>query len=100
MPSLHFMSHHARGVVCVPSKAKVRLGARNVFALRICPLDESSECGLFSEVARHTGSKSVKMVRLFSLSQIEGIYNWHPYSNMLLALMVILPFHGLYRDEH
>ena len=58
---------------------------------------------LFGEVARPTDSKSMKVVKLFSeqpLAKRKETYDWYPNHNTYFALMGILRFLGLYRDEH
>lgn len=69
------------------------------YALRMTRLSAR----LFGEVARPTDSKSMKVVKLFSeqpLAKRKGTYDWYPNHNTYFALMGILRFHGLYRDEH
>ncbi|XP_037671978.1 28S ribosomal protein S33, mitochondrial-like [Choloepus didactylus] len=58
---------------------------------------------LFGEVARHTDSKSMKVVKLFSeqpLAKRKETYDWYTNHNTYFTLMGILHFHGLYRDKH
>nr|XP_055199192.1 uncharacterized protein LOC129521592 [Nyctereutes procyonoides] len=58
---------------------------------------------LFSEIARPTDSKSMKVVKLFSeqpLAKRKETYDWYPNHNTYFALMGTLRFLGLYRDEH
>ncbi|XP_062040155.1 small ribosomal subunit protein mS33-like [Lepus europaeus] len=69
------------------------------YALRMTRLSAR----LFGEVARPTDSKSMKVVKLFSEQQMakrKETYDWYPNHNTYFALMGILHFHGLYRDEH
>lgn len=69
------------------------------YALRMTRLSAR----LFGEVARPTDSKSMKVVKLFSeqpLAKRKETYDWYPNHNTYFALMGILRFHGLYRDEH
>ncbi|EPQ13184.1 28S ribosomal protein S33, mitochondrial [Myotis brandtii] len=69
------------------------------YALRMTRLSAR----LFGEVARPTDSKSMKVVKLFSeqpLAKRKETYDWYPNHNTYFALMGILRFYGLYRDEH
>ncbi|KAL3274366.1 hypothetical protein HHI36_015764 [Cryptolaemus montrouzieri] len=58
---------------------------------------------IFTEVARPTNSKSMKVVKLFSEKpinldkEIHGYYPRHPETG---KLMIMLRYYGLYRDEH
>ncbi|KAM5255367.1 small ribosomal subunit protein mS33 [Ctenodactylus gundi] len=69
------------------------------YALRMTRLSAR----IFGEVARPTDSKSMKVVKLFSeqpLAKRKETYDWYPNHNTYFALMGILRFMGLYRDEH
>ncbi|ELK34037.1 28S ribosomal protein S33, mitochondrial [Myotis davidii] len=69
------------------------------YALRMTRLSAR----LFGEVTRPTDSKSMKVVKLFSeqpLAKRKETYDWYPNHNTYFALMGILSFNGLYRDEH
>uniref|UniRef100_A0A8B9VZR9 Small ribosomal subunit protein mS33 n=1 Tax=Bos mutus grunniens TaxID=30521 RepID=A0A8B9VZR9_BOSMU len=69
------------------------------YALRMSRLSAR----LFSEVARPTDSKSMKVVKLFSeqpLAKRKETYDWYPNHNTYFALMGILRSVGLYRSNH
>lgn len=58
---------------------------------------------IFGEVARPTGSKSMKVVKLFSaepINQRKDIYQYYPRHIATGMLMGKLRDYGLYRDEH
>lgn len=69
------------------------------YALRMSRLSAR----IFGEVARHTDSKSMKVVNMFReqpLAKKKETYDWYPNHNTYFALMGTLRFLGLYRDEH
>ncbi|XP_077003968.1 small ribosomal subunit protein mS33 isoform X2 [Tamandua tetradactyla] len=79
--------------------AAQEMSSLSEYALRMTRLSAR----LFGEVARPTDSKSMKVVKLFSeqpLAKRKETYDWYPNHNTYFALMGILRFHGLYRDEH
>lgn len=79
--------------------AAQEMSSLSEYALRMSRLSAR----LFGEVARPTDSKSMKVVKLFSeqpLAKRKETYDWYPNHNTYFALMGILRFLGLYRDEH
>ncbi|XP_044759062.1 28S ribosomal protein S33, mitochondrial [Coccinella septempunctata] len=58
---------------------------------------------IFTEVARPTNPKSMKVVKLFSEKPVnlrKEVHSYYPRHPETGKLMLMLRYYGLYRDEH
>ncbi len=66
------------------------------YGLRIARLSAR----IFGDVARHTDSKSMKVVELFKeppLAQRKEVYDWYPPTQIYYSMTQKLRFMGLFR---
>lgn len=70
----------------------------STYALRMARLSAQ----IFSEVARPTDAKSLKVVQLFKetpLAKRKEVYDWYPQHNIYYAMTQKLRFLGLFRYQ-